>query len=221
MVEWRSRPSLGKEEEEEEVVVDTRCLLSCLFHGRNKVGVPGKSEGVLFCPVPVEVTYFEPERVGVELLNRTVMADEGITSMNSDLVHIADMLASVEEVLDRLLGYVQDVIVSRGGGGGGGGREMRRRRRGNEDEEKEAMVHPVCYPQDGKIPPNSAVGRLLMETVSMVPQIDSSHFEQMMNSAMQVIIVGVVRSYGVYTCHTIVMLSLSLSLPPSPSPRIS
>ena len=32
--------------------------------------------------------------------------------------------------------------------------------------------------QDGKIPPNSTVGRLLTETVSMVPQIDSFQFEQ-------------------------------------------
>ena len=47
----------------------------------------------------------------------------------------------------------------------------------------------MYHSQDGKIPPNSAVGRLLMETVSMVPQIDSSQFEQMMNSAMQVYIV--------------------------------
>ena len=85
------------------------------------MGVPGKSEGVLFCPVPVEVTYFEPERVGVELLNRTITAEEGVTSMCSDLVHIGDMLASIEEVLDRLLSYVQDVIVSVGGRGKGGG----------------------------------------------------------------------------------------------------
>ena len=52
------------------------------------------------------------------------------------------------------------------------------------------VVKPTQYlyhSQDGKIPPNSAVGRLLMETVSIVPQIDSSQFEQMMNSAMQVL----------------------------------
>ena len=45
----------------------------------------------------------------------------------------------------------------------------------------------MYHSQDGKIPPDSAVGRLLMETVSMVPQIDSSQFEQIMNSAMQVL----------------------------------
>ena len=39
---------------------------SCLVLHSSKVGVPGKTEGVIFCPVPVEVTYFEPERVGVE-----------------------------------------------------------------------------------------------------------------------------------------------------------
>ena len=45
----------------------------------------------------------------------------------------------------------------------------------------------LYHSQDGKIPPNSAVGRLLMETVSIVPQIDSSQFEQLINSAMQVL----------------------------------
>ena len=80
----------------------------------NKVGVPGKTEGVIFCPVPVEVTYFEPERVGVETLNRTIATqnETGVAEMIPDLVHIKNMLSSIEEVVDRLLQYVQDVIVS-------------------------------------------------------------------------------------------------------------
>ena len=64
---------------------------------------------------------------------------------------------------------------------------------GEEKENEGVLVRKVVKPtqylyhsQDGKIPPNSAVGRLLMETVSMVPQIDSSQFEQMLNSAMPV-----------------------------------
>ena len=79
---------------------------------------------VIFCPVPVEVTYFEPERVGVELLNKTISTEnEGRAApMVPDLVHIGDMLAGVENVVDRLLQYVEDVMVSVG-------RRRRRRRR--------------------------------------------------------------------------------------------
>ena len=78
--------------------------------------MPGKTEGVIFCPVPVEVTYFEPERVGVELLNKTISTEsEGRAApMVPDLVRIGDMLAGVENVVDRLLQYVEDVMVSVG-----------------------------------------------------------------------------------------------------------
>ena len=87
--------------------------------------MPGKTEGVIFCPVPVEVTYFEPERVGVELLNKTISTEsEGRAApMVPDLVRIGDMLAGVENVVDKLLQYVEDVMVSVG-------RRRRRRRRG-------------------------------------------------------------------------------------------
>ena len=89
---------------------------SCLVSHSNKVGVPGKTEGVIFCPVPVEVTYFEPERVGVELLNKTIfMESKGrVAPTVPDLERIRDMLAGVENVADRLLQYVEDVMVSVG-----------------------------------------------------------------------------------------------------------
>ena len=73
----------------------------------------------------MEVTYFEPERVGVELLNKTISTEsEGRAApMVPDLVRIGDMLAGVENVVDKLLQYVEDVMVSVG-------RRRRRRRRG-------------------------------------------------------------------------------------------
>ena len=40
--------------------------------------------------------------------------------------------------------------------------------------------------QAGKTPSNGRVGRLLMETISRVPKIDNTRFEQMLNSTMQV-----------------------------------
>ena len=70
--------------------------------------------------------------------------------MVSDFVCIGDMLAGVENMVDRLLQYVEDVMVSVG-------------------EEKEEvlvrevvtptqyMYHAIYHSQDGKIPPDSAV----------------------------------------------------------------
>ena len=64
----------------------------------------------------MEVTYFEPERVGVELLNKTIfMESKGrVAPTVPDLERIRDMLAGVENVADRLLQYVEDVMVSVG-----------------------------------------------------------------------------------------------------------
>lgn len=39
--------------------------------------------------------------------------------------------------------------------------------------------------QAGKIPPNSTVGRLLMEMVSRVPKIEGPKFDSMLNATMQ------------------------------------
>ena len=67
--------------------------------------------------------------------------------------------------------YVEDVMVSVR-------RRRRRRRRGVLVRKVLKPTQYMYHSQDSKIPPNSAVGRLLMETVSMVPQIDSSHFDR-------------------------------------------
>ncbi len=40
--------------------------------------------------------------------------------------------------------------------------------------------------QTGEIPANSTVGRMLMNLVDSVPQIESQEFEAMMNNNMQV-----------------------------------
>ena len=51
---------------------------------KSKVGLPGKTEGVIFTPLPCEVVYFDPERVGVQLLSSTVHSTSGTTPVKSD-----------------------------------------------------------------------------------------------------------------------------------------
>ena len=47
---------------------------------RSKVGLPGKTEGIIFTPIPCEVVYFEPEKVGVQMLSGTVTSENSATT---------------------------------------------------------------------------------------------------------------------------------------------
>lgn len=51
-----------------------------------KVGLPGKTEGVIFTPVPCEIVYSDPERVGIQLLNNTLKSTPttGTTAVKTD-----------------------------------------------------------------------------------------------------------------------------------------
>ncbi len=53
---------------------------------KSKVGLPGKTAGVIFTPVPCEVVYFEPERAGIQLLRGTI--DDGATPIKTDFEHL-------------------------------------------------------------------------------------------------------------------------------------
>lgn len=79
---------------------------------RCPVGLPDKTQGVIFSPVPVEIAYFDPERVGMSLLNQTVGKDDNTTLIMSDLERFENVLEDMEEAVDRLLVYVKKVIVS-------------------------------------------------------------------------------------------------------------
>ena len=69
---------------------DSVSLLSLLYSRvlRSKVGIPGKTEGVIFTPIPCEVVYFEPERVGVEFLKGARAQPEGVVPVLSDFHQI-------------------------------------------------------------------------------------------------------------------------------------
>jgi len=55
---------------------------------RSKVGLPGKTEGTIFTPLPCEVVYFEPERVGVEMLQQVKQDSCGTSPVLSDFMRI-------------------------------------------------------------------------------------------------------------------------------------
>ena len=76
------------------VTVDTSLRnghLEVKAYARSKVGLPGKTEGIIFTPIPCEVTTFEPERVGVHILKGTV------TSSNASTVPVISNFAQIEK----------------------------------------------------------------------------------------------------------------------------
>lgn len=91
------------------------------------MGLPGKSGGVVFSPVPTEVVCYEPERVGVAFL-REAMA--GPMPIKVDLLQVCQAAESLDQLLDKALGYVEDVLVTGRGGG--------------EDELFQLTVLPPC-----------------------------------------------------------------------------
>ncbi|KAH8552735.1 maintenance of mitochondrial structure and function-domain-containing protein [Umbelopsis sp. PMI_123] len=112
------------------------------------VGVSAKSGNCMFLPVPCEVRYFDAERSGLEILATAKNSDERTASLLSDMDHLEIAITKVQEMLERVSQYVQQVL-------------------------------------NGKEPANNAIGRYIMDSVSVVPKVDATSFEKMFNSHLQ------------------------------------
>ena len=55
---------------------------------RSKVGLPNQTEGVIFTPIPCDVVYFEPERVGVNLLLDSLKVGDPTTRVLSSFEQV-------------------------------------------------------------------------------------------------------------------------------------
>ena len=72
------------------------------------MGLPGKSGGVVFSPVPCKVVCYEPEKVGVSFLRASV---QGPAPIRADLQHVCKAASSMETLLERAMAYVERVMV--------------------------------------------------------------------------------------------------------------
>jgi translation initiation factor 3 subunit F len=84
----------------------------------------------------------------VEILATAKASDERQASLLSDMDHLEIAIAKVQEMLDRVSQYVQQVLK-------------------------------------GQEPANNAIGRYIMDSVSVVPKVDATSFEKMFNSHLQ------------------------------------
>ncbi|KAI4809555.1 hypothetical protein JOQ06_001452 [Pogonophryne albipinna] len=75
-----------------------------------QMGVPGKTVGVMFTPLTVKYVYFDTERIGVDLLQRTRVLPSRTKGLTSDLSQVGGSAARVQDMLTTMLAYIDDVL---------------------------------------------------------------------------------------------------------------
>lgn len=99
------------------LTVDTsmrNARLEIKAYTRSKVGLPGKTEGIIFTPIPCEVVYFAPEKVGIRMLNDTVVPEKSPTiSVVSNFHQIEKAIETIDQLLTKVVQYSQDAKAGR------------------------------------------------------------------------------------------------------------
>ncbi|XP_023646901.1 eukaryotic translation initiation factor 3 subunit F [Paramormyrops kingsleyae] len=75
-----------------------------------QMGVPGKTVGVMFTPLTVKYIYYDTERIGVDLLQRTRVSSSRTNGLTSDLEQVGTAASRVQDMLATVLSYIEDVL---------------------------------------------------------------------------------------------------------------
>ncbi|XP_013397394.1 eukaryotic translation initiation factor 3 subunit F [Lingula anatina] len=79
----------------------------------SSMGVPGKTMGTVFTPIPVDIAFYEPERVGVEFVQQGKNNPKRTVSMTTDLNQVTNACNSMQEMLSVTIKYVDDVLAGK------------------------------------------------------------------------------------------------------------
>ncbi|MEE6491587.1 hypothetical protein FKM82_016274, partial [Ascaphus truei] len=74
------------------------------------MGVPGKTMGVMFTPLTVQYIYYDPERIGVDLITKTCFNTNRTISLTSDLQLVGSSATRLQDSLSTVLQYAEDVL---------------------------------------------------------------------------------------------------------------
>uniref|UniRef100_A0ABM5G062 Eukaryotic translation initiation factor 3 subunit F n=1 Tax=Pogona vitticeps TaxID=103695 RepID=A0ABM5G062_9SAUR len=74
------------------------------------MGVPGKTMGVMFTPLTVKYTYYDTERIGVDLVKKTCFSPNRVISLSSDLQQVGAASVRIQDTLNTVLQYAEDVL---------------------------------------------------------------------------------------------------------------
>merc|ERR1712212_1437765 len=74
------------------------------------MGVPGRTPGTMFAPIPVTIISYSPEIVGTNSTQKSKFSRQRLVEATSDLQQISESTTSMEAALEILLSYVDDVL---------------------------------------------------------------------------------------------------------------
>ncbi|KAH9523124.1 Eukaryotic translation initiation factor 3 subunit F [Bulinus truncatus] len=77
------------------------------------IGVPGKTTGTMFTPVQVETICYDPEQVGVEVLQKGKYNQKRLVQLKSDLRQVETSSHWLKENLHHVTQYVDDVLAGK------------------------------------------------------------------------------------------------------------
>ncbi|TRY81270.1 hypothetical protein DNTS_012108 [Danionella cerebrum] len=76
----------------------------------NKMNIRAYTVGVMFTPLTVKYIYYDTERIGVDLLQRTRASPGRSKGLTTDLAQVAGAAGRVQEMLSTVLSYIEDVL---------------------------------------------------------------------------------------------------------------
>jgi len=74
------------------------------------MGVPGRTPGTMFAPIPVETVSYSPEIVGANVAQKSKFQRTRLVDPTTDLQLISEASQNIESTLQVLIAYVDDVL---------------------------------------------------------------------------------------------------------------
>uniref|UniRef100_F7A5A0 Eukaryotic translation initiation factor 3 subunit F n=2 Tax=Ciona intestinalis TaxID=7719 RepID=F7A5A0_CIOIN len=75
------------------------------------IGVPGKTQGMMFSPVPSHVEYYNAERVAVDRIKLGANNRAGVVSLPTDFENVLNATSTLSTMLDAVLQHVNNVLA--------------------------------------------------------------------------------------------------------------
>lgn len=95
------------------LTVDTTLLNGCMSikaYVSAPLGVPGKTMGVMFTPLTVNYAYYDAERIGVDVIQKTRTSPSRTVVLSSELEQVGTSASRIQDMLTTVLAYAEDVL---------------------------------------------------------------------------------------------------------------
>ncbi|KAF8421396.1 JAB1/Mov34/MPN/PAD-1 ubiquitin protease-domain-containing protein, partial [Tirmania nivea] len=124
------------------------------------------ADSCLFLPVPHEIRYSDAEKSGLETIASAKNDPSRTAATMNDIHALEKAVTDVLDMLDRVSVYVNGIIGAL-----------------NEAEDDPATTAPAVI--SAKSPATTAIGKFLLNTLSLAPKVSAEEVERMFNTHIQ------------------------------------